>query len=87
MHPISTHAVLKCGCVPCFPIAQVTWKGNPATVMYMGPVQFAAGEWVGLQLDEAKGMHDGSVFNVQYFSCPPKTGAFCQVRGIHGGAS
>jgi len=52
--------------------------GTTGTVQYYGQVKFAAGEWVGVQLDEPKGMHDGSVFGVSYFSCPPKTGIFCQ---------
>eukprot|EP00971_Amphidinium_carterae_P111263 2203816-Amphidinium_carterae.1 len=36
-------------------------------------VGFASGEWVGVQLDTPTGMHDGSVFSITYFSCPPKT--------------
>ncbi|KAL9139401.1 CAP-Gly domain [Amphidinium carterae] len=56
---------------------KVSWKGQSGTVQYFGKVGFAAGEWVGVQLDTPTGMHDGSVFNVTYFSCPPKTGIFC----------
>jgi len=66
---------------------KVTWKGNPGTVMHFGKVGFASGEWVGIQLDEPKGMHDGTVFDVPYFVCPPKTGVFCTPADIGAGAA
>ncbi|XP_069631052.1 CAP-Gly domain-containing linker protein 3-like isoform X7 [Haliaeetus albicilla] len=34
------------------------------------------GYWFGVELDSARGKHDGSVFGVRYFSCPPKHGIF-----------
>mmetsp|Transcript_3596 Transcript_3596/g.6024 ORF Transcript_3596/g.6024 Transcript_3596/m.6024 type:complete len:250 (+) Transcript_3596:80-829(+) len=66
---------------------KVTWKGNPGTVKYSGPVDFASGEWVGVQLDAPNGMHDGTVFNVPYFTCPPKTGIFCTPAEIGAGGA
>ena len=48
----------------------------------MGKVSFAPGEWVGIELDEPKGMHDGTVFNDSYFTCPPKHGVFCTPAGL-----
>lgn len=47
--------------------AEVTGKGVPGTVAFIGKTQFAAGEWVGLILDESKGKNNGSVRGVQYF--------------------
>merc|ERR1740123_932220 len=44
----------------------------------MGTTRFAAGEWVGIELDTAAGMHDGSVLGASYFECAPKTGVFAQ---------
>ena len=46
-----------------------------------------------MELDTAAGKHDGSVFGVRYFSCPPKHGVFappsrvqryCGVNGVGG---
>ncbi|KAL9139393.1 CAP-Gly domain [Amphidinium carterae] len=66
---------------------KVSWKGQSGTVQYVGKVGFAAGEWVGVQLDTPTGMHDGSVFNVPYFSCPPKTGIFCTPAEVGAGGA
>mmetsp|Transcript_12945 Transcript_12945/g.23808 ORF Transcript_12945/g.23808 Transcript_12945/m.23808 type:complete len:340 (+) Transcript_12945:68-1087(+) len=63
---------------------KVTWKGQSGTVQYVGKVKFASGEWVGIQLDQPSGMHDGTVFGVPYFSCPPKTGVFCTADELGG---
>jgi len=65
---------------------EVSWKGNPGTVRYIGKVDFGAGEWVGVEMKEAKGMHDGKVMGVQYFKCPAMTGVFLlpgQVQADH----
>lgn len=43
---------------------------------FYGKTQFAPGYWFGVELDTAAGKHDGSVFGVRYFSCPPKHGVF-----------
>mmetsp|Transcript_32834 Transcript_32834/g.60078 ORF Transcript_32834/g.60078 Transcript_32834/m.60078 type:complete len:340 (-) Transcript_32834:137-1156(-) len=65
---------------------KVNWKGQSGTVQYVGKVSFSSGEWVGIQLDQPNGMHDGSVFGVSYFTCPPKTGVFCSPAEIGGAA-
>jgi len=57
---------------------QVMWSGNKSIVRYIGDVRFARGEWVGLELTDAKGMHDGNVMGVPYFECPVGTGVFAQ---------
>lgn len=45
--------------------------GRAATgvVRYVGPVHFAPGQWLGVQLDKPIGKHDGAVNGVRYFSC------------------
>eukprot|EP00403_Amphidinium_massartii_P008243 CAMPEP_0178424224 /NCGR_PEP_ID=MMETSP0689_2-20121128/28099_1 /TAXON_ID=160604 /ORGANISM="Amphidinium massartii, Strain CS-259" /LENGTH=343 /DNA_ID=CAMNT_0020045853 /DNA_START=56 /DNA_END=1087 /DNA_ORIENTATION=+ len=64
----------------------VTWKGQSGTVKYVGKVGFGSGEWVGIQLDQPNGMHEGKLFDVEYFSCPPKTGVFCSAADLGGAA-
>lgn len=39
-------------------------------------MQFATGEWIGIELLDAEGKNDGSVANVRYFTCPDKHGLF-----------
>jgi len=65
---------------------KVTWKGMSGTVKYVGKVDFGQGTWVGLELDEQKGLHDGTVLGKAYFSCKPKHGAFCPVEDLGGAA-
>ncbi|XP_040055704.2 CAP-Gly domain-containing linker protein 3 isoform X1 [Gasterosteus aculeatus] len=45
-------------------------------VRYYGKTDFAPGYWFGIELDQATGKHDGSVFGVRYFNCLPKYGVF-----------
>lgn len=40
---------------------------------------FQSGTWIGVELDTPQGKNDGTVQNIQYFSCKPKHGIF--VRG------
>jgi len=57
---------------------KVLWNGKPGTVRFVGPTKFAAGEWVGVELEQAAGMHDGTVMGKQYFTCGPRKGVFAQ---------
>eukprot|EP00421_Protoceratium_reticulatum_P015206 CAMPEP_0168377244 /NCGR_PEP_ID=MMETSP0228-20121227/10726_1 /TAXON_ID=133427 /ORGANISM="Protoceratium reticulatum, Strain CCCM 535 (=CCMP 1889)" /LENGTH=399 /DNA_ID=CAMNT_0008390235 /DNA_START=12 /DNA_END=1210 /DNA_ORIENTATION=+ len=61
---------------------KVLWNGKPGTVAFIGTVKFASGEWVGVTLDEAAGMHDGTVMGVKYWSCAPRTGVFSQAATL-----
>ncbi|XP_065511249.1 CAP-Gly domain-containing linker protein 3 [Caloenas nicobarica] len=49
---------------------------RPGRARFYGRTDFAPGYWFGVELDSAGGKHDGSVFGVRYFSCPPKHGVF-----------
>lgn len=65
----------------------ITWNGKPGIVRYIGEVRFAAGEWVGVELLQGNGMHDGTVLGVSYFSCPDRKGAFTQSSQLEPGAA
>ncbi|GAC96766.1 hypothetical protein PHSY_004350 [Pseudozyma hubeiensis SY62] len=46
------------------------------TVRFVGPTQFAAGIWIGVEYDEPVGKNDGSVAGERYFTCKPSFGGF-----------
>ncbi|XP_037079397.1 kinesin-like protein KIF13A, partial [Pollicipes pollicipes] len=48
-------------------------------IRFVGPVRFAPGCWVGVDLDLPQGKNDGSVKDVQYFQCQPRHGIFVRV--------
>ena len=53
--------------------ARVTVVSKGAGIVrFCGPVKFAAGVWVGVQLDAASGDGNGTVDGVRYFACKPK---------------
>eukprot|EP01084_Bolivina_argentea_P282323 483229_1 len=41
------------------------------TIRYVGPVHFAAGNWIGVELHDIFGPHNGSVRGIRYFECAP----------------
>merc|ERR1719506_2053320 len=45
-------------------------------IRFCGQTSFAAGEWIGVELDKPNGKNDGSVRGVRYFDCPPNHGVF-----------
>jgi len=49
-----------------------------ATVRFLGSSQFAAGDWLGLELDNPVGKNDGSIHTIRYFTCPPNHGIFAR---------
>ena len=58
-------------------------------VRYIGPVDFADGIWLGLELRSANGKNDGAVQGKRYFTCKPGHGLLVRpkkvsVRGING---
>lgn len=50
--------------------------GQLATIQFLGQTNFAAGNWVGVALDDATGKNDGSVQGRRYFDCQPGHGMF-----------
>lgn len=53
-----------------------------ATIRFVGTTDFAAGEWVGLEYDEAVGKNDGSVKGERYFECEQDHGMFIRPEKI-----
>ncbi|RHY72734.1 hypothetical protein DYB38_008933 [Aphanomyces astaci] len=51
--------------------------GKKGVLRFMGPTDFAKGDWVGVELDcPEEGKTDGSVNGVRYFTCQPLHGLF-----------
>lgn len=48
------------------------------TVKYVGKTVFAAGDWIGVELDRPLGKNSGSVLGANYFVCAPNHGLFVQ---------
>ncbi|XP_077630284.1 CAP-Gly domain-containing linker protein 4 isoform X1 [Crocuta crocuta] len=67
----------------------LTSSNEMGTVRYVGPTDFAAGIWLGLELRSAKGKNDGAVGDTRYFTCKPNHGVLVRpsrvtYRGING---
>ncbi|KAM4867496.1 CAP-Gly domain-containing linker protein 4 isoform 2-T4 [Thomomys bottae] len=67
----------------------LTSSREMATVRYVGPADFAAGVWLGLELRSARGKNDGAVGDRRYFTCKPNHGVLVRpsrvtYRGISG---
>jgi len=54
----------------------LTLAGQSGTVRFMGETQFAAGIWVGVELDKPLGKNNGAVGGVEYFTCEHGRGIF-----------
>ena len=50
-------------------------RTNSGVVRYVGPAEYSAGTWVGVEMDDPKvGKNDGWVKGKKYFACPPGRG-------------
>lgn len=49
---------------------------------FVGTTDFAAGDWIGVEIETAQGKNDGSVKDRQYFTCPPEHGLFIRPRTV-----
>ena len=56
--------------------------GRSATIRFLGNPHFAAGGWVGVELDDATGKNDGSVKGQRYFDCPAGYGMFVKPSAV-----
>lgn len=56
--------------------------GRVGVIRFMGKAQFAAGEWLGLELADSTGKNDGSVKGERYFECEPCHGIFIRKEAV-----
>ncbi|KAI9265162.1 hypothetical protein BDA99DRAFT_536649 [Phascolomyces articulosus] len=49
------------------------------TIKYVGPVNFARGTWVGVELESRLGKNDGQIDGVRYFRTDPQRGVFVKI--------
>lgn len=56
--------------------------GRFAIVRYIGQPHFAAGDWVGVELEDDSGKNDGSVQGERYFDCEMGRGMFVRPQAI-----
>lgn len=50
--------------------------GRTAVIEFVGNTHFAAGDWLGVVLEDATGKNDGAVQGQRYFECGPGHGMF-----------
>lgn len=55
---------------------------GPGYIRFVGQTGFAAGKWVGVELDEPNGKNDGSVAGKRYFTCEEARGVFVRPSQI-----
>ena len=51
-------------------------------IAFLGPTQFAKGEWAGVVMEKPEGKNNGSVQGVVYFQCPPQHGLFARLQNL-----
>lgn len=61
---------------------RVEAAGKKGTIRFIGKTQFATGEWIGVELDEALGKNDGSIKGVKYFGRTSSPDFVSNLRGI-----
>ncbi len=56
--------------------SRVSVKEKLGTVRFVGTADFAAGKWIGVELDVPEGKNSGAVQGIQYFECRENHGLF-----------
>lgn len=51
-------------------------------IRHIGAVEFKKGDYIGVELDRAQGVNDGSVDGKEYFKCPAEHGIFVSPRYV-----
>ncbi|XP_041347647.1 CAP-Gly domain-containing linker protein 1-like isoform X3 [Gigantopelta aegis] len=55
---------------------------KPGVLRFIGPADFAKGDWAGVELDDAQGKNDGAVAGKRYFECPAHYGLFAPLHKV-----
>jgi len=63
-------------------VAVLPTKIARGVVRFVGETSFAAGEWVGVELDTPIGKNDGRVNGLAYFNCKPLHGVFVRPNAL-----
>ena len=61
---------------------RVSTANGAGTVRFVGTTSFAAGKWIGVELDGPTGKNNGSVQAKTYFSCRNGYGVFVRPAGV-----
>ncbi|TVY47532.1 Dynactin,150 kDa isoform [Lachnellula occidentalis] len=56
--------------------------GRSAIVRFVGQPHFAAGDWIGVELDDNSGKNDGSIQGERYFDCEMGRGMFLRPPAV-----
>ena len=56
--------------------------GRIATIRFLGDTHFAAGDWIGVELEDNSGKNDGAVQGQRYFDCQPGFGMFVRPPAV-----
>ncbi|KAK6460095.1 hypothetical protein DFJ63DRAFT_258200 [Scheffersomyces coipomensis] len=51
-------------------------RNDSAKIKFIGPTQFAPGNWIGVELDKAQGKNDGSINGIKYFDTDKTDGLY-----------
>lgn len=60
---------------------ELTPGARRGTIKFIGEI-LKSGWWIGIQLDEPSGLHDGSAKGVKYFECPMNYGTFARGKNV-----
>ena len=61
---------------------KIVGKEGTGTVRFVGETDFKPGTWVGVEMDDPVGRHDGTVEGRSYFQCAPQHGTMVQADKV-----
>ncbi|KAJ3446761.1 guanine nucleotide exchange factor [Anaeramoeba flamelloides] len=55
-------------------------ENKSGTIRFVGKTVFAPGIWIGIELDQPEGIHDGKLYGQRYFECNKRHGIFVRTN-------